>query len=138
MVEKCKEKIVSLFTARMKEEKKEKEGRKRDRRPAGRWLFLPFLFGQNWLCVNAAAEGLQRRTEMMERMRQQEVQVKESRWVEEIPQRWKQPQGEDGTKMKKEEKLLRCTLLNGSAWSTERKYMRRCKGKCDIFVGIWD
>ena len=35
--------------------------------------------------------------------------------------------------MKKEAKLLRCTLLNGSAWSTERKYMRRYKGKCDIF-----
>ena len=26
--------------------------------------------------------------------------------------------GEDRTKMKKEAKLLRCTLLNGSAWST--------------------
>ena len=37
--------------------------------------------------------------------------------------------------MKKETKLLRCTLLNGSAWSTERKYMRRYKGKCDIFFG---
>ena len=38
--------------------------------------------------------------------------------------------------MKKEAKLLRCTLLNGSAWSTERKYMRRYKGKCDIFFRI--
>ena len=38
--------------------------------------------------------------------------------------------------MKKEAKLLRCTLLNGSAWSTERKYMRRYRGKCDIFFGI--
>ena len=38
--------------------------------------------------------------------------------------------------MEKEAKLLRCTLLNGSAWSTERKYMRRYKGKCDIFFGI--
>ena len=38
--------------------------------------------------------------------------------------------------MKKEAKLLRCTLLNGSAWSTERKHMRRYKGKCDIFFGI--
>ena len=27
-----------------------------------------FVIGQNWLCVNAAAERLQRRTEMMERM----------------------------------------------------------------------
>ena len=38
--------------------------------------------------------------------------------------------------MKKEAKLLRCTLLNGSAWSTEKKNMRRCKGKCDVFFGI--
>ena len=33
---KCKEGIVSLLTARMKEETKEKEGRKRDRRPRAR------------------------------------------------------------------------------------------------------
>ena len=38
--------------------------------------------------------------------------------------------------MKKEAKLLRCTLLNGSAWRAERKYMRRYKGKCDMFFGI--
>ena len=36
------------------------------------------LLKQNWPCVNAAAEGLQKRTEMMERLQQQEVQVKES------------------------------------------------------------
>ena len=72
----------------------------------------------------------------MERWQQQEVQVKESRWAEEIPQRWKQPKGEDRTEMKKEMKLLRRTLLNGSAWSTERKYMTKFVGKCDIFFGI--
>ena len=38
--------------------------------------------------------------------------------------------------MRKEEKRSRCALLNGSAWSTERKYMRRYKGKCDVFFGI--
>ena len=46
------------------------------------------------------------------------------------------PKGEDGANMKKETKLLRCTLLNGSAWSTEKKYMRRYKGTFDIFFGI--
>ena len=66
---------------------------------------------------------------MMDRWQNQEVQVTESRWAEEIPQRWKQLEGEHRTKMKKEAKLLRCTLLNGSVWSTERKYMRRYKGK---------
>ena len=39
-------------------------------------------------------------------------------------------------KGKTEAKLLRCTLLNGSAWSTERKYMRKYRGRCDIFFGI--
>ena len=29
-------------------------------------------------------------------------------------------------------------MLDGSAWSTARKYMRRCKGNCDIFFGIED
>ena len=41
-----------------------------------------------------------------------------------IPQKvGKQRKGEDRTEMKPESKLLRCTLLNGSAWSTERKYI---------------
>ena len=54
-----------------------KEGQKKNRRPRarqvlvklGRRLFLILLLGQSGLFVNAAAEGLQRRTEMMERMR---------------------------------------------------------------------
>ena len=74
-------------------------------------------------------------TEMMERMQQQEVQVKESRWAEEIPQRWRQPKGEDRTEIKKEERRLKCTLLNGSARSTERKYIRRYRATFDIFFG---
>ena len=48
-----------------------------------------------------------KRTEMLKRLQQQEVQVKERRWAEEIPQRWKQPKGEDRTEMKKEVKLVR-------------------------------
>ena len=40
-----------------------------------------------------------------------------------------------GLKWKKRAELLRCILLCGSAWSTERKYMRRYTGKCDIFFG---
>ena len=42
----------------------------------------------------------------------------------------------DRTEMKIEARRLRCTLLNGSAWSTEKKFLRRYKGKCDIFFGI--
>ena len=50
-----------------------------------------------------------------------------------MPQRWRQPQGEDRTEMKKEAKLLRCTLLDGSAWSTEKSTVRRYRGNCDVF-----
>ena len=134
---KCKERIVRFFAARMKEEKKEKKGQKKNRRPrerrvpekSGRWLFLFFLLRQNWLCVNAAAEGLQRGTEMMERMQQQEVQVNESRWMEKTPQRWRKPKAADRTDMRKEEKRMKCTLLNGSAWSTERKVHEKIQRK---------
>ena len=73
-------------------------------------------------CGGRTAENDGRWAERM----QQDVRVKGGRWAEEIPQRWRQPKGEDRTEMKKEAKLLRCTLLNGSAW----------KGKCDIFFGI--
>ena len=38
---------------------------------------------------------------------------------------WKRSKGVDRTEMRKEEKRLMCALLKGSAWSTERKYMRR-------------
>ena len=60
----------------------------------------------------AATEGTQRKTEAMVRM-QQEVQATGSRWAEESSQRWKQSKGEDRAEMKKETKLLRCSLLNG-------------------------
>ena len=60
----------------------------------------------------------------------------ESRLAEDISQKVVLPEGEDRTEMKKESKLLRCTFLNGSAWSTVSKYMRRCKEKCDVFFGI--
>ena len=38
--------------------------------------------------------------------------------------------------MQEDARRSRCTLLNGSAWSTQKKYMRRYKGACDIFFGI--
>ena len=37
--------------------------------------------------------------------------------------------------MREEEKRLKCTLLNGSAWNTEKKFLRRYKGTFDIFFG---
>ena len=40
------------------------------------------------------------------------------------PRRWKRSKGVDWTEMRKEKKRLRCTLQNGLAWCTEKKYMR--------------
>ena len=48
----------------------------------------------------------------MERWQQQEVQVKKSRWAEEVPQRWKQPKGEDKTEMKKRGEAVEVHLAN--------------------------
>ena len=124
---KCKELIISLSLMGMMRGQKKKEGRKGERCPEARPAF-----GKVWKVALSLSDcgtelakrerGSRRTTEKDgggERM-QQEVQVKESRWAEEIPQRLKQPKGEDRTEMKKEARRLRCTLLNGSAWSTDK------------------
>ena len=59
------------------ERRKERKGRQKEKQAYPRethksWGNLEdgifsFCFGQNWQCINAAAEGLQKRTEMMER-----------------------------------------------------------------------
>ena len=106
---KCNERVASFLTVKRKEEEKEKKGRKCDKShrtrqvfgKSGRWLFLLLLLVQTWICVNAAAEGLQKRTD----------DGKVGRCAEDIPQRWKQPKGEDRTELKREAKLLRCTLV---------------------------
>ena len=64
------------------------------------------------------------------------MRIKESSLRETAPERWKQPKEEDRKERKKAAKVLRCTLLNRSAWSTEKKCMRRYKGKCEILFGI--
>ena len=56
------------------------------------------------MCVNAALEGLQRRTEMTERMQQQEVQMKESRWVRRSRKDGSSQKGENRAEMKKKKK----------------------------------
>ena len=43
--------------------------------------------------------------------------------------------GLDGNEKGREEVKVH-VARNGPAWSTEKKYMRRYKGKCDIFFGI--
>ena len=45
--------------------------------------------------------------------------------MEKFPKKWERPNGVGWTEMRKEEKRLKCTLLNGSAWNTEKKRMGR-------------
>ena len=67
-----------------------------DRRPSarhvlgksGRWLFLLLLFGQNWLCVNAAAEENAERNGNDGKVAAVGSSG-EREQMEEIPQRWK-------------------------------------------------
>ena len=103
---------------------KKKAGREQDAPKRDKpWESL----GSAWCTIGKVSALQQKRTAEMMRM-QQEAQEKGGRWMEEIPQRWKQPKEEDKTE-KKEVRALRCALLNGSAWSTERKYTRSFKGK---------
>ena len=48
----------------------------------------------------------------------------------------KKKNGTSRSLMHKNLKTVRCASLNGSAWSTERKHMKRYKGIFDIFFGI--
>ena len=81
--------------AKLKEGEKEKKGRKSEQRArtkqvlgnSGKIVIFPMLMAQNWMCVYAAARGLQKGTGMMERWQNQEVRVKEIRWAEEISQK---------------------------------------------------
>ena len=48
-----------------------------------------------------------------------------------------QEQTKSRNEMRKPSKKVRCTLLNGSVWSTEKMYMRRYKGAfVTTFSGI--
>ena len=55
--------------------------------------------------------------------------------MKENSKKWRQPKGADWNEMRKEEKRLKCALLNLSAWSTENKHIRRYSGTFDIFFG---
>ena len=53
-----------------------------------------------------------------------------------IPKRTQHKKGEDRKEMQKETTMVRCTSLNGSSWSAEKKYMRRYAGTFEIFFGV--
>ena len=49
-------------------------------------------------------------------------------------QEWEETK--NSSEMQKPSKAVRYTLLNGSAWGSDKKYMRRYKSTFDIFFGI--
>ena len=65
---------------------------------------------------------------------QEEVLTKESRWTEATLKKVEaaKRRGQNGN----EDISKEIEVLNGSAWSTEKKYMKRYKGMFDIFFGI--
>ena len=89
-----------------------------------------------YICVNAAEEGWQKKdgddgkdTAAGSSGKREQMGGGDSTKVETVSRRNK-------TEMNKEAKLLSCTLLNGSAWSTGRMFMTRYKGKCDSSLGL--
>ena len=155
---KCKEQFASLFVSERKEEDLEEKGRNRNKSPrtkqllgrSGKWVFLLLILLQKWFCVDAAVGRLEQegkrkcRKSLSCRMRWKALSWT---WIVKASRRSRRKStGESGsghkelftdrTEVRKEEKRLRCALLNGSAWSTEKKYMRRYKGTFDIFFGI--
>ena len=103
---------------------------------------------QNWFCVDAAAGRLEPKGEaevpeiiiVSDAEEGTFVNLDGKSLQEEQKERhqrkWKRSKGVDRNEMRKEEKNLRYALLNGSAGSTERKYMRRYRGTFDVFFGI--
>ena len=121
---------------RMKKDEKEKESRRRARRPKERQTL-----GESWevayspsdtgaeLAECQCCRGRTTENGSGNKKMQQEIQNTESRWMETAPERLKQQKGEDRTEMEKKARLY------GSTWSTA-KNMRRHKGKCDVLFGM--
>ena len=114
----------------MKEDKKEKEGRKRNGRPrarqalekSGRGLFLLLLLvAELAMCQHCSGRTAEKDGDDGRDAAAGSSGKKRADGGQQLSSQ----KGEDSTEMKKVAKLLRCTLLNGSVWSTERKYMRR-------------
>ena len=152
---KRKEQLASLLASERKVEDVREKDRKRSKSPraklrlgrSGIWLFFLLILMQNWFCIDAAVGRL----EPKGKAKVLEIIIVSDavegtfvdldgrtfgRTKKENHQRErKRSKGVDRTEMRKEEERLRCAMLSGSAWSTERKYMRRYKGKCDILFG---
>ena len=92
-----------------------------------------FEIAQNFRVADAATDDLQRK-----RRKDGEDSVAEGNGANQEDQLNSQEPGRGQSRngMQKPSQTLRCTLLNGSAWSTERKYVRRYQGAFDMFFEL--
>ena len=120
---KCEEFFVSLYMLRMKKGRKEKESKRREKRTKarqtlgkfGKWRSVLFAVGTELAMCQCCTR---RTTEKDGGDGEDAAGSACKRRQMEIPQRWRQPRGEDWAE-KMEERVVRCALLSGSAWSTE-------------------
>ena len=152
LVDKAQRTNLELLCVGRKEEDVKEKGRKRSKSlrakqvlgRSGRWLFLLLILVQDWVCIDAAAGRREPKgkAEVPENHYRVGCGVDldgkslQEEQMEKHQREWKRFTGVDRTEMRKEEKRLRCALLNGSAWSTEKKYMIRYWGTFDIFFGM--
>ena len=134
---KCKAQISSFFVSERKEEDVEETGRKRNKSlrvkqvlgKSGRWLFLLLVFGQNWLCIGAAAERMEPEGEaevpkiiiVSDAVRGTKVDL-DGKGLQ-VKQMAKASEKVETKKGVDKEKMLKCkcTLLNGSVHEKAQK-----------------
>ena len=95
------------------------------------------MIGQSLVEVNAASENAQNRNGQFVGM-QGRTKVNASRWWQAIQRRCRQEEGKDRKETQKESGMVRCILLNGSAWTTEKReeVHEKVQGIFDIFFGV--
>ena len=93
------------------------------------------MMGQSLVGVNAVSENAQNNRGEMEGL-QCERQKKESSWVEMNQRTSRQEEKKCSSGIQKDSNMVRCTFLNGSVWSTEKKYMRRHKDTFAIYFTV--
>ena len=98
-----------------------------------RWFLPLILFGQSLVLVDAASVNAQNRSGQVIKYAGK-TEVNAGFWRQANPKRPRQEDCEDRKEVQKESTMVRCTQLNGSTWSTEKKYMRRYKGTFDMFL----
>ena len=115
---------------RTRKGRKEKESKRRERRPKasqtlgkfGKWLFSPFATGAELAVCQCCSRGTAEKDggdgedAAGSAGERRQMGGLDSTMVEAAKRE------KTGLKLRKRQQLLRCALLNGSAWSTWRKY----------------